>query len=143
MVTAWAGRGNPTVGKLTHPSSLQLLWNSWTLAESRGNDCKQQPGPWAVPGEPQSGTDRCGLLFSPQCSHSQPLLTWPRSARSRRGSGASPELLLLPRMGFPGSREWLQQEWGCSLTLRRLRIKRHHHLGPHAPPPRQRGHAVL
>lgn len=54
-----------------HPSSLQLLWNSWTLVESQGNDCKKQPGPWAVPAEPQSGTDSCG--HAPVLTLVQPL----------------------------------------------------------------------
>lgn len=142
-VTAWAGQTNNGEPD-RDSSSLQLLWNSWTLAEFQGNDYKKQPGPqiWSTP-DWNRQTDLDMLLPSPQYSHSQSLLTWPHSAHTRRGSGASPELFLLPRMGFPGSREWLQQEWGCSLTLRRLRIKRHHHLGPHAPPSCQGGHAVL
>lgn len=145
MVTAWAGRGKPTVGNLTEiPAFSSSYGPAGHWQSSKEMTPRSSQAHRLSLESPRLGqTDLDMLLPSPQYSHSQSLLTWPHSARARRGSGASSELFLLARTGFPGSREWLQQEWGCSLTLRWLRIKRHHHLGPHAPPSCQRGHAVL
>lgn len=83
---------------------MQLLWSSWTLAELPGNDYKRQPGPQAVPGEPQTETDRPGHAPAlTQYSHIQSFLTWSHSAHTRRAQEPPLSCSCCPGWDFLGA----------------------------------------
>lgn len=59
----WEGKTNSE-----EPDRFQLSaapWGSWTLAEFQGNGYKKQPGPQAVPAEP----DRDRQIWTCSCPH--------------------------------------------------------------------------